>query len=334
MERESPKNFIVILLLEMNTYSIDKGVTIRAPSTANLMVDCLNSINGANDNPGLRQFTASQAFQNGFFTRVGVTEFILQYNIPNVVGTDLSGFQFTCDISGTTSNTLMRVPNGSYNVAELIDAVVAAMNANGSFGTVSVQQNYINPTNAHSSAQVAIYATGGFRFSASQPSTNLSGTIQTLLGVPLGGPWATRKAIGPQPLSTNQVRYLDFVSNQLTYAQDLKDANTTSTPYDVLLRWYFSYTDQQPLLDKYGYTIPYASYSLNERRLFNPPKQIKWDSNLPLGNFQVEVLVEQSGITNTPPAPISQYIDRVSAITGQTKSSMLSYLFTLQLTEN
>lgn len=320
----------------MSSYGPDKAVTIRYPATANLMIDSMDATTGASTNPGRLQFLSRQAFQNGFFTRVGVTEFCLQYNIPNIVGTDLSGYQFACDVSGTSSGNILRVPNGFYTIAEFIDAIAASMDASGLFGTVSVEENFMTPQ-GQNSGQVAIYATGGFRFSSTQPQTNLSLGLTSLLGVSLGGPFSTYKRIGIDPnASPGWVwpRYLDFVSNQLTYPQDLKDSNTTPTPYDVLLRWYFSLTDGLPILDKYGYPIPYGAEPINERRLFNPPKQIKWDSNLPLGNFTIDVLYQLDGVTLSSPSAVSELIDQIATITGKTKASMLSYMMTLQLSEN
>ena len=149
----------------------------------------------------------------------------------------------------------------------------------------------------------------------------------------LGGNFATFKRIGLLP-NIVPWRYLDFVSPQLTYAQDLKDANTEAASYDVLLRWYFSATDQPPLLDTYGYIIPYGSYPINERRIFSPPKYIKWDSNLPLGNFQVETLYQTNGAQAGPAASVTNLITSISTITGLTPSSLYSYLMTLQLSEN
>jgi hypothetical protein len=198
---------------------------------------------------------------------------------------------------------------------------------------VSVVQNYSNPTNPQLSGVVAINATAGFRFSATQPQTNYSPTLQSLLQVVLGGPFSTFKRIGLLP-NIVPWRFVDFVSPQLTYAQDLKDSNTEDSSYDVLLRWYFSATDQSPLLDHYGYIIPYGSYPINERRLFSPPKYIKWDSNLPLGNFQINSLYQINGALVGPAGELSEIITQASAITGLTQSSLYGFLMTMQLTEN
>lgn len=318
----------------MNTYGVEKGTTIRQPSTANLMIDSMDRVFNASANQALLTFTNTQAFANGFFTRVSLPEMVLTSRIPNVIGKDISGFQFAVDISGTSSGTICCVPNGFYTVAEFIDAVAASMNATGLFGTVSVVTNNINVTTPRLSSLLAIQATGGFRFSAVQPQDNYIGTIASLLGVPLGGAFTVRKPIGITPrLALPWLRYLDFVSPQLTYTQDLKDSNTTGNPYDVLMRWYYSRTDTQSVQDKYGFDIPYGSSVFSERRQWNPPKQIKWDSNLPLANFTVEVFYQVQGIANPPESFASALVD-ISQRTGIPLASLFDYEMTLQLSEN
>jgi hypothetical protein len=316
----------------MNSYGVDKGTTIRYPATAQLMIDSQDESTGATTNHAQLSYTSAQAFQNGFFSRLSIPEACLEWSIPNVVGPDVSGFQFAVDISGTTSGTILRIPNGYYNAAEMIDAIAASMNAAGVFGTVTVVQNYVNTVTPALSGLV-IQATSGFRWSASQPTGNLAGrNIQSYLGVALGGTWLTTKKIGSNPQMVF-VRYLDFISPQITYPQDLKDSNTTGQPYDVLLRWYFERTDDTQPTDKYGYPIPYAAIQVRDRRLWNPPKQIKWDNNLPLGNFDITVYYQIQGVGG-PPGPLAPFIEQITTRTGLTQSAAFKYLMTLQLSEN
>lgn len=310
----------------------DYTKTFRNPSAAQFMIDSLDRVTGASTNAGSLSYTTNFSWVNGYFTRLAVTEACLEWAVPNIIGTDVSGYQFACDISGTTSGTILRIPNGFYSVAELIDAVAASMNSTGLFGTVSVVQNYMTPQGVKS-GQVAIYATGGFRFSANQPQTNISRGLNSLLQVVLGGPFATYKAIGINP-DVRLFRYLDFVSPQLTYVQSVKDSNTTAQPYDVLLRWYMERTDDQTIEDKYGYPIPYGCYQVRERRLFNPPKYIRWDTNLPVGNFDINVLWQGNLAASGAAQTVTDLINAVSVVTGQTKSSMFKYLMTIQLSEN
>jgi hypothetical protein len=310
----------------MSSYGIEKAVTIRQPSTANFMIDSKDAQVGASTNPGSLLFNSPQAFVNGFFTRLGTTEAVLDWRLPNVIGPDANGFQFAIDISGGASGVVCRVPTGFYTVSQLIDAVVAQMNANGA-GTVTVTQNGVL-------GKTAITSNTAFRFSSTQPLTNLNGwTISRI--VPVGGALALSKAIVAAPF-VNTFTYIDFVSNQLTANQDLKDTNTTATPYDVLLRWYLETTDEQVYLDKYGYPVKKGTIPFFERRLFSPPKQIKWDSNIPVAQFNIDLNYQIEGITG-PPEAIAPFLTTISSIltaAGITVSTSLSYRLTIQLSEN
>jgi hypothetical protein len=106
------------------------------------------------------------------------------------------------------------------------------------------------------------------------------------------------------------------VSEDLTYAQDLKDSSTQIINRDVIVRWYFS-DDTPEQLDAYGFPILMGYTQFSRRRLYNPPKQIKWDRDLPLGNLRF-TLYDQDG--NLP-------FTRVP-------SDSTNWLMTLQLSEN
>ena len=101
----------------------------------------------------------------------------------------------------------------------------------------------------------------------------------------------------------------------------------------MVLRWYFTRTDDQENVDKYGYPIPYASGVVKERRLFSPPKQIKWNNALPLGNFDIEIYYQISGAAAGPAEPINSLLSSVATITGQSVSRLLEYMFTVQISE-
>ena len=82
--------------------------------------------------------------------------------------------------------------------------------------------------------------------------------------------------------------YLDFVSTQLTYNQDLKDADTSQQSRDVLYRWYFAW-DTPTEYDSYGFPIVQGYRQFIQRRYIPFPKQIRWNSTQPVGavSFQV-----------------------------------------------
>ena len=312
----------------MNSFGVEKGTTIRQPSTANLMIDSVDAMSGASSNPASLLYKAPQAFQNGFFTRLSATEVVLDFSIPNIIGAaDGLGWQFAIDISGGGSSVICRVPSGFYTVAQFLDAMATQMQAQGA-GTVSITQNGVL-------GKTAITSTTAFRFSAVQPQGNLNGFTAARI-VPIGGAFALSKAVNAAPNLT-VFSYIDFTSSQLTYAQDLKDNNTTQTPYDVLLRWYFATTDEQASLDKYGYPIRKGTMPFNERRIFSPPKQIKWDNNLPLGNFQIDLLCQLSNALAINPFPLRDVLVEYQPLLagmGLTLAGTLDYKITLQLSEN
>jgi hypothetical protein len=256
-------------------------------------------------------FTISQpnSILNGFFTRISVPEVVLNWNVPNVY--DISGgylnvgngFVYnsivSIDVSGGSTNNLINIPVGSYTVAKLLDTIVALANAASIGTTLSVTQagNAVtltgtvlwrfSPTNYNR----VIYTELGFPVSTTY---SLAGVTKTIFNtrsantVAQGGNLFQIRAGGLPNL--NQILYLDFVSFQLTNNQKLKDATTATTERNVLCRWYLTPGTFVPLpYDNYGFTV-YPQYDqFSERRVFNPPKQIRWESNVPIGQLKFEV---------------------------------------------
>lgn len=276
----------------MNSFGVEKAVVIRQPSTANLMIDSDDRNQTINPSWADFQISRTNSIANGFFTRIGATEVVLEWceaNIPTGA--------ITLDISGATvrSQQTLTILNSFMTVAQLLNEI--AFNFNGTNGvsfSVSVQ-----------GANAGIDASGGkFRVI----STPLALKLEIDVGVSL----QSRKAIGQCP-DLRQYRYLDFISPQITYAQDLKDTSTQLINRDVLCRWYMA-EDSQESYDQYGYPILMGYEAFVRRRLFNPPKQIKWDNTLPLGNIQFQVYDDNGDLM-----PVS---------------SDSNFLMTLQLSEN
>lgn len=287
----------------------ERGATIRMPSTANLMVDSADRDQKRYPDPADFQINKTQSIMNGFFTRIGLTEHIVEWNYPNL-NTDLGSDTITFNIGGT--DYPVTLTTGFYNVAEALDAVVAAANALPLPGvTLSVK----GPT-------------------SSLPYTVLAGTAA--FGIQNGGlanMLFPGEDPGSQPPSAVWVvlepdlrafRYLDFVSDKLTYNQDLKDDATNIANRTVLTRWYFSY-DQPPSTDAYGYPILMGYTGFVLRRTFNPPKQIRWDSSMPIGQLEFKVYAD----------PIAAEVWGLPGglFTGPRWSAHWDWLATLQLSE-
>ena len=265
----------------------ERANPIRYPSTANLMIDSADRT--TNLSAWDFQIAKRQSILNGFFTRIATTEVVLEWCEENVKSTDLSNNTITFDISGISPNThagshTISLISGFYTAAEAYDSIVASLNdISGTTGCVF--------TVAATPFGHALECTGGFfEVNNSRLATqlDLDNAVSILVGAGVTGVPLNCPDLRPY-------RYIDFVAPQLTYAQGLKDATTNTTDRDVLCRWYFSY-DEQNILDKYGFPILMGYTRFCLRRLFNPPKQIKYDSNLPLGNLSFQVFDEEGNL--------------------------------------
>jgi len=274
----------------------EKGTPIRMPATANLMVDSADRDNAANTRANDFQITKLQNVLNGFFTRIGLTELVLEYNVPNISQV-LGNNSLTIDVSGagpgpgnTFTNTY--VVQGSFTAEQLIDWVATRLTA--ACATVA-------PLATWTAAAIPAGSPtgpGAVLTPSAQVYVELSGPVAELLDIATGGlveygpaPADLQLPVFPALVDLRPFRYLDFVSAQLTYNQDVKDGATNVYNRDVLARWYMAY-DDQPQLDGYGFPILMGYTPFKLRRLFNPPKQIRWDPQQPVGNLTFQVFAD------------------------------------------
>ena len=301
----------------MNSFGVEKGVTIRQPSTANLMIDSLDrpsaiDASGTITNPWNFQITKKQALQNGYFTRIATTEVILEWAQPNI--SDIIGNNtVTWDLSGTAANPFsglvtVTMADGFFNVAQAATELCRLFNdlsgtTGMSFGTATVA-----PTNG-----AVIASVGGVWRVLDLTLLSIQIGITPRLNSAFS---AIHSIISPD---LRPYRYLDFTSSQLTLCQDVKDTTTQIFERDVLCRWYFTW-DVPPTLDTLGFPILMGYSPFFLRRLYNPPKQIKWDSIQSLGNLAFEVY----GTTILDVSEPVYYSDVYKS----------NWLMTLQLSEN
>ena len=258
----------------------DQASTIRFPATANLAVDSRDRTTG-----GAGDFVINNqnSILNGFFTRLAVNEVVLYWCSDNIATVWGNNTLTWTELGGGGATYSITVPNGQYTVSSLLAQVVALMNASGSPRTYSVVASTTSP------GKYAI-----------QTSNNTNGLIwtasplQSQLSLPLGyfNPptntlgWVASDVTCPVLLP---ITYIDFVSAQLTYNQDLKDANTNQQyNRDLLYRWHFAW-DNEPSYDVSGYPIYQGYNSFIQRRSIAFPKQIKWNHQQPIGQITFQV---------------------------------------------
>lgn len=262
----------------MNYIPNERATPIRQPSTANLMIDSVDR-DANTDSPWDFQITKQYSILNGFFTRVGTTEVVLEWCQPNITAL-ADNNQISFDISGVggntyTGNQTVTMPSGNYTVAQALTLLCQKLtDLSGTTGCAF--STGVPP----GSALVAIICVGG-KFRA-----NPVGKLATQLGLASGTSLSAIQSIICPDL--RPYRYIDFTSSQLTYNQDVKDSSSAVTVRDVLCRWYFDW-DTPPQLDSLGFPILMGYTPFYVRRLFNPPKQIKWNNSQPIGNLAFQV---------------------------------------------
>ena len=281
----------------------ENTVTIRQPATANLMIDSADR-KSFDPSPWDFQISKANAIMNGFFTRVGTTEVVLEWCIPNIeLGVTNN---IIVDISGATVvNTALEiaVSEGFYTVEDMLNALVADLNTTNTAGCVFSVTNL--------GGFVYIDCSGGkWRINTATP---LSGTLFSSAQNPTV--YSADHLIS-ECADLRTYRYLDFVSSQLTYNQDLKDNSTANFNRDVLCRWYMAW-DVEPQYDAYGFPILMGYKKFVLRRLFNPPKQIKWSNSQPLGNISFQV-----------------YDNTGALLQNASGTGVSNWLMTLQFSEN
>jgi hypothetical protein len=273
------------------------------------MIDSADRDENVYQSPWNFQITKRQSVQNGFMTRCATTEVVLEWYIPNI-SEAFGNNTLIVDISGSglVTNRLITIDEGFYTVEQLFDEIVVQLDAVAGTGVTFSVDPVVSPF-----SRFDLVATGGeFRI---RTATALS--EQLLLE-----PQTTVVPSYPlfQGIDIRLYRYLDFVSPQLTYNQDLKDNSTADIERDVLCRWYMAYDATTPgttTVDAYGFPILMGYEPFVLRRLFNPPKQIKWDPLQPMGNLTFQVF------GNDGDEVVDDDGDRIT-----------NWLMTLQLSEN
>ena len=292
----------------------DEGVTIRPSSTALLAVDSDDRYATYAQRrltpsyPFSFQITKNQSILNGFFTRIGVTELRMYWTLPNISAAwGNNTLQIYITGAGANPSTLT-LPDGFYDLETLMATIqdeVRALPGNP-------LPNFIAVPNVDGSSSYSNGGGGAPTWYWVRPLTNVR-TLYDMLNLitpkpPLAPAQNTARGGVANLRSTD---FVDIVSPQLTYNQDLKDATSAPIVRDSLVRVYLDDTTkslsrittnlftaagapngtQVPQYDVTSYTngsTPFTIY-----RQYPAPKQIKWDNTQPLGNITFEMYDDQ-----------------------------------------
>ena len=267
--------------------NIRSGTTIRQPSTANLMIDSGDRTSGTSSDFSISK---QQNILSGFFTRFGVVEICIDWCIDNISG-EFSNNVFQVVVSGPAAFTYTATfGNGTYTVAEALNYIKNELNAAalanpmpGPIGPVTFALS-IDPTVVVAGVGkqwlLCLNAVGAVTDYQITPSN-----LQYQLDVAPIEPGTGHRFTCP---SLIPYKYLDFTCPAITYQQGLKDATTSRSDRDVLYRWYMAW-DEAPTFDQYGYPILQGYTAFRARRYLSYPKQVKWDSQQPIGQLIFQV---------------------------------------------
>jgi hypothetical protein len=254
----------------------EKGQTIRYPSTANLCIDSQDRKETDFTSPFDFTIVKRQNILSGFFTRIATTEFVINWNEPNIQ----DGVNDTFGITIGSTRTDIDIPTGFYTVEQLLDEIKDRLNLT-STGTWSILEDN--------------------GFVALRNATNTFTVYPWPLAFQLFNTGNVGVADNNQQVLNPDLRlykYIDIVSQDLTYNQDLKDATTGLNDVTSLCRVYLTYPTFTGL-DAYGFPIKFGYKPDTLYRNFTSPKQIKWNNIMPIGNLSFQVLGSRQDLSAT-----------------------------------
>lgn len=299
----------------------NKGVDIRNASTANFLIDSADRsqynestvLSLLRPLPGVTSanFQITKPGQNlitGFFTRLAMSEIVLNWNVYNVsatVGNNSTIFSLR-NSGGTVIDYPVTLRRGNYTVKEALDALAIQMGLVTGLVFTIVDSVAVA---GEPSGRKAIQAPAGFTFAfvrstpvPASPAPYTPDLAQSLGFIVYDGgslplPLATdfRAAWVAYKPSLLPYEYIDITSSQISSQQKVKDA--TTSPFDaidVIYRWNFVSDESYPVeYDTYGYPILPGYKPFSAKRTLSFPKQIRWDPLLPIGNLSFQTYTDK-----------------------------------------
>jgi len=305
-----------------------KAVTTRYPKTAELHLDSLDRYT-VNDIPipaanttGADQNTAKlfgpifasslesstnncqiQTRRNllyGYFSRVALTQFNLNYNVPTVV----TGYndKFSLVISGGTGTVFYTIPQGYYTTTTLAATLQQLLRstAGNPIGSAVVQSPTTNTTN------ISTNVFSGFLFSSGNGGITLTfnpgvtgqsvadannyGRVWRMLGVTDQTPASSMRLGVPNLKPTD---YVDIVSQSLTNYKDTKDGNSSvQSPGSVIGRIWLNEAFVNNQTASAGYPDPnlLGNAPLTITKTWISPNWSQWSPNQAINTVDITLL--------------------------------------------
>lgn len=336
------------MLPTRNYAGIDSAITQRPVSSAILGIDSedrasdLATVRNAGifnaspvSGPYSFQINKATSILNGFFTRIGITELVFPWVVPNV-NKRTKDIVFQYNVGAGLVTTQITVTEGFYTPSQLAAAMQILIRA------IDPLLNLTTVTYGTAVPGAGIVpSVPAFTF-----ATNNASTINFL-------PMTPNSAAYPYPASARQlydvlglvahtdpappytviyggytmcqaIRYVDIVCSQITNNQSLKDNSSAVTNRDMLARVYVADPASQSNVDSRSSTfcpagcMPFIIY-----KEYSSPKFIQWLPNQPVpGALKFEVYADDGAL-------LTDYDEN-----GQTGYNRTDWAMTLLVSEN
>jgi hypothetical protein len=286
--------------------------TSRVTSTSLLCIDSEDrfrdydesrSNTAANRNPYDYTINKSAALLNGFFTRLGVTEVVFPWVIPNINRfTYLINIQY--DIGAGPVNDVIELDEGFYlpsQIASTVQAKVRALApAPGDLGSFTMTYG-VQTIGLTTTVQRPIfeYGVGAIGVTVAFSPIGATGVFTDRRRKQLFdilGFTAANEILAPSgdggDTYCQSTRYVDIVCSQLTNNQALKDSMSQVVARDVLARVYLGDAAgvQSTVLPSSATFCPPGCMPTTIYKNYSQPKQIQWMPNQPVpGSLRFEV---------------------------------------------
>jgi len=306
----------------------DRGVDIREPSTALLGVSSADRYKTIQERRSRPSYPFSfiiaknDNLMNGFFTRIALTEFRMNWALPNIAAV-WGNNRIRVTIAGQPPQ-IITLPDGFYTPQDIGDILAGILDAVfvGYKWTIAVSK-----ADGILFVTCVLIASGVLQTISFQPDpANLSpfrqlfDLLNITFNVGSGGTIPALSIFTGVPV-LRFTDFIDIVCENLTAVQGVKDTSTSGAPRDVLCRLYldadmpsdatyattilsqtrsepaFALTESTMAVEGYGARMnavrPFIIY-----RQFATPKQIKWLPNTPVGQVQFDIYDDQGRAIN------------------------------------
>jgi len=287
-----------------NYNSRQLATPIRMPSTSLLTIDSEDRYNNYADarqnliSPYNFSISKSENIMPGFITRLGISEVVFPWSIPNInLKTNKINFVYNSG-AGEVSTTLV-LNIGFYNPDRL-----------QSFLETTIQTLVPTFQMQYGVAQQTIftYASGtpgttvGFRpmdpNTATYPFSENAKQLFDLLGFTSANEFLTNTTFAGINTFCQATRYVDIVCNQLTNSASLKDQTSQPISRDMLCRLYLGDLNGTQNLGVFPNDVDYAPPGTTPGviyRNFTTPKQIQWQPNQNIPGFLTFQVYDDEG---------------------------------------